>query len=732
MKRVPVLLQMTPTECGAACLAMVLTYYGRETTINECRRVLQSGRDGLTARVIAQGARSMGLDVRAFSMAPDALAEVPLPAIVHWNFDHFLVVERWSPQQVHVVDPAMGRRRLTSDEFSAGFTGVVLTMAPGAAFQPGRSPDKLSWRVYFRDLIQAPGAKRVLAQILAASALLQVLGLIFPLFTMVLVDHILPAQAASMLTILGVGMVILVLAQVVLGYLRDALALYLEVRLDTQMMLGFFAHVLNLPFRFFQERSSGDLLMRLGSISVIREVLTGETVAALLDGAMALFYLVVLLIWEPIFGLLALLFGGLQALVLLASSRRLYELTERDLAAQAESQSYLVEALAGVGTLKATASEDRALGNWSNLFIKQLNVSIRRSHLGNLIDTGQDLIGTLAPIVLLWLGGMWVLNGAMTLGVMLAVVTLATSFLDPLSSLVATAQGLHLLGANLDRIADVLKSAPEQDEDAVSPAPTLTGALEVRDVSFRYHATAPWALRDVAFRVRPGQKIAVVGRTGSGKSTLGLLLLGLYRPDEGDILYDCHSLATMELRSLRRQIGVVLQEPALFSGSIRQNIALHDPQVTTAQIEAAARLAAIHDEIIALPMGYETIIAEGGTDLSGGQRQRICLARALVQRPAVLLLDEATSDLDAVTESMVDRNLNDLVCTRIVIAHRLSTVRNADLILMLDDGFIVEQGTHDELLALGTAYADLVRDQEAGMPQSRGIGQESVSFGEEA
>lgn len=721
MRRVPVLLQMTPTECGAACLAMVLTYHGREMTINECRRVLQSGRDGLTARAIAQAARSMGLDVRAFTMAPDTLADVPLPAIVHWNFDHFLVVERWSPQEVRVVDPAAGRRRLTSEEFSAGFTGVVLTMAPGPQFQPGRSADKLSWRAYLRDIAQAPGARSMLLQILAASALLQALGLIFPLFTMVLVDNILPAQAASLLTILGVGMVVLVLAQVVLGYLRDALALLLETRLDSRMMLGFFEHVLHLPFRFFQERSSGDLLMRLGSISVIREVLTGETVAAILDAAMALFYLLVLLIWQPIFGLLALLFGALQALILWVSSRRLYELTERDLAAQAESQSYLVEALAGVGILKATASEERALKNWSNLFVKQLNVSIKRSHLGNLVDTGQDLIGTLAPILLLWLGGLMVLNGTMSLGAMLAVVTLAASFLGPLSSLVATAQQLHLIGANLDRIADVLKSAPEQDFATALPAPTLSGALTVRNVSFRYHPSAPWAVRNVSFTVQPGQKIAIVGRTGSGKSTLGLLLLGLHRAEEGDILFDGQSLFATDLRSLRRQIGVVLQEPMLFSGSIRRNMTLHDPEITEEDVVEAAKAAAIHEDIVSLPMGYETVIAEGGADLSGGQRQRLCLARALVRRPAVLLLDEATSDLDAVTEGIVDLNLNDLACTRIVIAHRLSTVRNADLILMLDNGFIVERGRHEELLALGGAYAGLVYDQAAKMPQSDGI-----------
>ena len=569
--------------------------------------------------------------------------------------------------------------------------------------------------------MRAPGAARMLAQILGISALLQVLGLIFPLFTLVVVDTILPAQDVSALMVLASGMAILVVSQVIFSYLRSALALYLETRLDVEVMLGFFEHMLRLPFRFFQERTSGDLLMRLGSISVIREELTGQTVSVILDAALVVVYLVILLVWQPIFGFVVLAFGGVQVVLMLSSTRRLYELAERDIAAQAESQSYLVEALTGIATLKVAASEDRALSHWSNLFFKQLNVSLRRSHMTMLVDTGGEALDSLAPVVLLWIGAMLVFAGDMSLGVMLAASSLAMSFLDPLASLVATAQQVQLVGAHLERIADVFDTKPEQDAQQVQPAPRLTGHIEVRNVSFRYHPGAPWAVRHCSVTIEPGQKVAVVGRSGSGKSTLAMLLLGLYPLEEGAVLYDGLPLSDLNYRTVRRQFGVVLQEPTLFSGSIRRNIAAHDPALSLEEISEAARLAAIDEEIAGLPMGYETVIAEGGVDLAGGQRQRLAIARALAHRPAILLLDEATSHLDAITESIVDQNLSDLNCTRIVIAHRLSTVRNADLILVLDNGVIVERGTHEHLLALGGVYAALVRDQEA-TPADDGVG----------
>ncbi|MFN6565703.1 peptidase domain-containing ABC transporter [Dendronalium sp. ChiSLP03b] len=712
-RRVPIRLQLNAVECGAACLAMILSYYGRQTQVAECREFMGISRDGVTAQTIARTARAYGLRVKAYSL--EELADfkyVHLPAIVYWNFEHFIVVERWSSKSVEIVDPSCGRRKLTVDRFHEGFTGVVLTFEPGVQFQYRRTKAQLSWWDYLLEyILHTPG---LLLQILSTSLLLQILGLALPILTKVVVDRILPLHITDVMPILGLGMMILVLAQMVTSYLRAALLIYLQARIDTRLMLGFFEHLLTLPFRFFEQRTVGDLLMRLGSNAMIRETLTSQTLSIILDGTFVLGYLILLFVQEPAFGVVVSIVGLLQVMLLFGTTNRVHDLMQRDLLAQAESQSYLVEALTGILTLKACGSEDRAFEYWSNLFFKQLNVSLQRNHLGALVDTAMLSLRSFSPLVLLWVGALYVLDGSMSLGTMLALNAIAASFLMPLSSLVSNGQRLQLVDAHLERLTDVLTAESEQKLQKVQTAPRLTGRIELDRVSFRYDRNAPSVLHNISLSIEPGQKIALVGRSGSGKSTLAKLLLGLYLPTEGEILYDGMPLQALNWRTLRSQFGVVLQEPFLFSGSIRQNISINDPSLSLEQIVAAAELAAIHDDIMQMPMGYETRVAEGGSGLSGGQRQRLSLARAFAHQPAILLLDEATSHLDVVTESSIEQNLHHISCTRIAIAHRLSTIRNADTILVLDRGRIVEQGSHEELLHLDGHYASLIRSLDFG------------------
>ncbi len=707
-RRVPEMRQVTAVECGAACLAMALNYYGYATSVSEVQEHCGVGRDGLTALEIVKSAQKYGLRVRAVSLKLEDFRFVALPAIVHWEFNHFLVVERWSTKYVDVVDPALGRRRLSAEEFDEGFTGVAIMVEPGAQFAQ-RTPQKsLTVWSYVHSFTQM---RVIILQILGASLLLQLIGLGSPLLTEVVIDRILPAKDIDMLTLMGVGMLILVLMQAIAGFLRSSLLIYLQTRIDAHMMLNFFEHLLSLPYRFFQLRLNGDLLARVNSNLAIRDLLTNQFISTLLDGGTVIVYFVILLFLSRLLAEVTLGIGLIQIALLLFTAPAIRRLTQRDLEAQGKTQGYLNEALSGIATLKAAGAEHRALARWENLFFDEMNVSLRLSYLSSVVGSLLGIVGMLSPLVLLWIGAQQVINGTMTVGAMLALNTLAVQFLGPLGSLATSGQQLQVVRSHFARIADVIGAQPEQDPTAVQTPQKLTGRIELRRVSFRYDQNAPLILQDINARIQPGQKVALVGRTGSGKSTLGKLLVGLITPTKGSILLDGVPLENLNYQEVRNQFGVVLQESFIFSGSVKENIALNNPEMDMEQISEAAHLAAIDEDIEKMPMSYDTLVSEGGSAFSGGQRQRLALARALANHPALLLLDEATSALDVATEHVVEQNLSRLPCTQVIIAHRLSTIRNADMILVLDRGHIVEQGTHEQLLRRNGFYAELIQAQ---------------------
>ena len=717
-KRVPVVSQMSVVECGAACLAMILSYYGRSTNVSAIREQCGIGRDGLSAFALVKAARAYGLRTRAISVEIEDLRFVPLPAIIHWNFNHFLVVERWLPSVVEVVDPGQGRMRISAGEFEQCFTGVVITLEPGIAFERKGSVTKGSVRAYAANYVKL--APRALLQVIGASLLLQLFGLATPILTKVVVDQVIPAGLHEELMLLGLGMVILLCAQFVTTLLRGLVLLYLQTRIDMRMMLRFFEHLLTLPVRFFQQRSSGDLLSRMSSNQVIRDTISRQLISTLLDGSFVLVYFFILLSQSLLYSLVVLCLGLLQVLLLLSTTRLMHRLSLRGLTAQGKAQGYATEVLVGMPTLKAMGAEHLALERWSNLFFEGINSSVRQNTASTLIASILSTISAGVPLALLWLGAGQVINGTLPLGTMLALNALGIALLTPLTTLVTNGQNLQLIASHLERITDVMGAEPEQDSSAVHLPPRLRGDVRLEHVDFQYDAQAPLVLKDITLEIGAGQKIAIVGRTGSGKSTLGHLLLGLYLPTRGEIYYDGLSLQTLNYQAVRSQFGVVIQNSSLFSGSIRENIVLGNPSIRMEQVMQAAQAAEIHDDILAMPMGYETYVAEDGNVLSGGQRQRIALARALVHVPALLLLDEATSALDVATERIIERNLRALACTQILIAHRLSTVRNADLILVLEQGTIVERGSHEELLRARGYYARLIRDQlESGEIRDR-------------
>lgn len=708
-RRVPVLLQMNAVECGAICLAMILIYYGRQVSVSAVREQCGIGRDGLSAFGLVKAARAFGMRTRAITVESHDLRFLPLPAIIHWNFNHFLVVERWSPGSIDVVDPAIGRMRLSSGEFERSFTGVVITLEPGIMFERQKSAKKASVWSYTANYVKfAPAA---LLQVVGASLLLQLFGLAIPLLTKVVVDQIIPFNLHDELLLFGLGMLILLLAQFVTTLLRGMVLLYLQTRIDMRMMLRFFEHLLTLPVRFFQQRSSGDLLARMGSNQVIRDTISTQLISTLLDGSFVLVYFFILLSLSRLYSLVVLGIGLAQVFLLLCTTRFMHRISLRGLVAQGKVQGYATEVLVGMPTLKAMGAESSAFERWSNLFFEGINTSVQQNMTSTLITTILSAISTSAPLALLWLGAGQVISGTLSLGTMLALNALSIAFLTPLTTLINNGQSLQLIASHLERLTDVMEVEPEQDCSTVQLPPRLQGSVRLEQVDFQYDAQAPLVLKDITLDIHNGQKVAIVGRTGSGKSTLGHLLLGLYLPTRGEIYYDDLPLRELNYQAVRSQFGVVIQGSGLFSGSIRENIIIGNPPIGMEQVVRAAQLAAIHEEIMAMPMGYETYVAEDGTVLSGGQRQRIALARALVREPALLLLDEATSSLDVTTERAIERNLRTLTCTQIIIAHRLSTVRNADIILVLEQGRIVERGSHEALLRVQGYYAQLIRDQ---------------------
>ncbi|HLL22425.1 MAG TPA: peptidase domain-containing ABC transporter [Kofleriaceae bacterium] len=708
--KIPFIQQVEWTDCGPACLAMVLGALGREVSLDEVREATGlSQRDGVDAQQLLGAAQWFGLRGRGLSIDVEQLKYLPPGSILHWEFNHFVVFDRLVKRGARIVDPGRGSRVIPFGKLGQSFTGVALVFEASDSFERRREgKGRLAW--YLRQL---GGQRRVLARVLVTSALLRVFALAGPLVTALVVDRVVPRADLHLLVVVAIGLAGILVFQTVTHLVRAHMILQLRTNLDTRLTLGFVDYLSRLPYEFFQRRSAGDLMMRVNSNATVRELLTSNTLSALLDGVLVLGYAVLIVVVAPALGLLVIGIAILQVALLAVARHSYRERMARSLDAQARSQSFLMEMLAGIETLRASAAEARSVEQWSNLYVDEVNASLERSRLQARIDACGALLVTGAPFAVLVIGAAQVMGGAMSLGEMLAVNALAVGLLAPLAAMVNSALQLQLVSSYMDRIDDVLHSEPEQAGRARTRAPKLSGRIVLQQVSFKYAEAAPLVVRDVSVDIRAGSTVAIVGASGCGKSTLARILAGLYLPSSGRVLYDGVELEHVELKSLRRQIGVVFQSPSLFAGSIRSAIGLCRPSASLDEIRRAARIAAVDADITAMPMGYDTVLAQGGSSLSGGQRQRLALARALVHEPAVLILDEATSALDAMTERAVIANLAELRCTQIVLAHRLSTVMNADLILVMDGGEVIESGQHSELLARGGHYARLVAAQLA-------------------
>lgn len=698
-------MQHANTDCAAACLAMVLEFHGRHVGISAARRLLPAERGGCSALAILDAGAKHELHGRGLHVAAADLRQLRPGSVLYVDGAHFVVFEASGPAgSVVIIDPAHGRLRLSRDEIVARFSGIAVELWPSPEFQPLRRQGSALAR-YLRPVLHR---RKDLSAALAFSLVLVLLSLAAPLTTRFIIDDLIPTSTNGWALLFAAGVLCIALSQALTTGLRGATLVRLRDAVDRVLMSDLVHKLLSLPYSFFQRRPVGDLVMRLGSTAQVREVLTGSALSAVLDGGLVVIYLAVLTWLSPMMAAAAVGLAALQVGLFLASRRPLQEHTARYLAAEAESRGYQTRMLIGIEALKAMGATQEAESHFASTLERVLAAGRRRGTFAARFEGVAAGLRALAPLTVLGVGAYVVLEGGMSMGEMLGSAQLAAMFLVPMSALVETATQTQMLRSDIDRLEDIHGAPSERSGDS---EPAAVGAVELHNVVFAYDTTEQPCLRGIDLRVAPGQHIALVGPSGSGKSTVARILLGLALPQRGRVLIGGIELKHCRLDAVRRSCGIVTQDSALFSLTIAENIRLGRPDATDAQVQRAAQLAQVHDEIFAMPMGYSTSLSDGGSMLSGGQRQRLCLARALVREPKLLVLDEATSALDTIREQAIYRELATLGCTVITIAHRLSTVREAESIHVLEDGRIVESGRHQELVDRGGHYRNLLHAQ---------------------
>ncbi|MEM8808253.1 MAG: peptidase domain-containing ABC transporter [Cyanobacteria bacterium P01_G01_bin.38] len=714
IRRYPYYAQQSAADCGAACLAMVARYWGKKFSINRLRDITNVDRNGASLLGLSTGAESIGFNSRPVKASLSQLANQPLPAIVHWEGKHYVVVYAVTNQRVIVADPAIGQRTLSPADFKAGWTGYALLLMPTAFFRETPESTTPFWQ--FFELMKPH--RLIMFEILIASICIQLFGLVTPIFTQLILDRVVVQRSQLTLLAVGLGLVIFGLFQVAMTGLRQYLLDHTANRVDLALIVGFIRHAMRLPLGFFESRYVGDIVARVQENRKIERFLTGEALSILLD-LLTVFIYVGLMFWYSWkMALLALaIFPPFLVLALLATPF-LRRVSREIFNAYANENSYLIEALSGVRTVKSMAVEQRVRWHWEELLHQEVKKSFVGQVIGNRLQIVSNTIETLATTGLLWFGAWLVIQNELTIGQLVAFNMLLGNVIGPFQRLTVLWNQFQEVVIAVERINDVLDAEPEEDwlTDVRQGLPSIRGHIQFDQVTFRYHPDSDTnVLENLSFEVQPGQMVALVGRSGSGKTTISKLLLGLYPPTDGRILVDDYDLSTLAMQSFRQQVGVVDQDTFLFGSTIRENIGLGHPDLPLDAIVEAATLAGADEFIRQLPMGYETQIGEGGGMLSGGQRQRLAIARALLGNPRVLILDEATSHLDAESERIIQQNLNQILQDRttLVIAHRLSTIRNADLILVLDRGILVESGTHEALMARRGHYCYLNQQQLA-------------------
>lgn len=682
----PIILQTEVSECGLACLAMISNYYGHDVDLISLRSRFSISSKGTNLEQLISISQKLNLISRPLKLKLDDLYQLRLPCILHWDFNHFVVLTQIRGKKVTILDPAFGQRNLTMAEVSNHFTGIALELWPSPLFEKKQERNRIK---IFTMIAKVKGIWRSLSQILILAVILEVFALISPFFMQWVIDHVIVSADRDLLTILAIGFGVVMLLQQLIGLLRSWLMMYMSTHLNIQWRSNVLSHLIHIPVSYFERRSLGDIVSRFGSIDSIQRTLTSTFLSAILDGLMTVFTLILMFIYSKKLTFIAIFTMVLYGVIRWIWYYPLRQATEAQIIHTAKQNSHFMETIRGAKTIKLFQRQEIRLASWLTLLVNQINAGLTTQKLGLMFQFINSLLFGIQNIVIIWLGAHLVLDNVFTVGILMAFMAYKGQFDSRVAGLIDKFIEVKMLQVDAERLSDIVLTEPEKlyhDERASHVLEKSNNILELKNLKFKYSEQEPYVLNGIDLTIKSNESVAIVGKTGCGKTTLLHVLLGVFPPTEGEVLLSGRSISQIGVNSIREQIGTVLQDDVLFAGTIADNICFFDPAPDQRQIETCAELASIHLDITKFPMGYQTLVGEMGSMLSGGQKQRILLARALYKKPKILFLDESTSHLDIETERKVNQNLKLLQITKIMIAHRPETIASADRVVVLSQG----------------------------------------------
>lgn len=678
--------QSEAAECGLACMAMIANHHGHQLDLSTLRNRYAVSLKGANLQHLMQLGDQMGLAGRALRLDLEHLSQLQLPCILHWNMNHFVVLKKVTAKHIVILDPGAGERKVAMDEVSTAFSGVALELKPTQEFKKIDERVKLSLTAFWT---KVEGLVPSLLKIFALSLMLQIFLLASPYYMQLVVDDVLVSMDQPLLAVLAMGFGLMMLLKVVTQALRGWVILHLGSVMNLQMATNLFRHLLHLPLSYFEKRHIGDIVSRFGSLAQVRELMTTSLVEGVIDGIMAITVLVMMFIYSPQLAVVVIAAVVIYALLRWALYKPLRERTEASIVASAKEQSNFMETVRGMQSIKLFGQQSQRLNLWQNRFADTINENFRLGKWQISYQTINQLLFGIENTLVVFLAAYAVMDGMMSVGMLFAFMTYKSQFTERTAALIEKIVQLYMARLHLNRLADIALTEKE-DEGGVGQQREISGSIKVSGLSYRYSATDPLLFSDLDFEIKAGESVAIIGPSGTGKTTLAKLMLGLLSSESGKIEVDGVDIRHLGLRQYRQQVAAVMQDDQLMTGSLAENIAFFDTQMDMERVVSCAQLAGIHHDVAAMPMGYNALIGDMGSSLSGGQRQRILLARALYRRPKILFLDEATSSLDVQLEHHVNGAIKQLNMTRLIIAHRPETILSADRIVQLYQGKITD------------------------------------------